>query len=83
MTMRSALTHRGFCLPWRVKPRLSERGPPVQALDPLCCTALPRPRHMGPTGLESPRPGLAAARSPFCFLILSFFPTHLPTRPQH
>lgn len=32
----SACTHRGFCLPWRVKPRLSERAPPQQALDPLC-----------------------------------------------
>lgn len=52
----SACTHRGFCLPWRVKPRLSERGPPSP--DPLCCTALPGPRHMGPTWLEGPSPGL-------------------------
>lgn len=53
----SAYTHRGFCLPWRVKPRLSERAPP-QALDPLCCTALPGPRHMDTTWREGPSPGL-------------------------
>ena len=82
----SACTHRGFCLPWRVKPRLSERAPPHQARDPLCYTALPRPGHMDPTwleGLNTEQALLAATRSPFCLLIFSFFPAHLPTRPQH
>lgn len=85
----SACTHRGFCLPWRVKPRLSERAPPPpphQALDPLCCTALPRSGRTDPTwleGLKTEQSPLAVACSPFCLLILSFFPAHLPTRPQH
>ena len=82
----SACTHRGFCLPWRVKPRLSESAPPHQAQDPLCCTALPRPGPMDPIwleGLSTEQASLAATRSPFCLLIFSVFPAHLPTRPQH
>jgi hypothetical protein len=52
----SACTHRGFCLPWRVKPRLSERGagpPPPPPPRP------PPPRHppppsTGPSELHCP-----------------------------
>lgn len=80
----SACTHRGLCLPWRVKPRLSERGPPSPGPSELHCS----PRPILATGC-SPPPHLemeqaAGACFPtFCLLILGFFPAHLPARPQH
>lgn len=52
----SACTHRGFCLPWRVKPRLSERGPPKPRPSVLHCP--PQTWAQGPNlaGWPQPRP---------------------------
>lgn len=74
----SACTHRGFCLPWRVKPRLSERAPPHQALDPLCSTALPRHGPMDQTWLEDLSPGLKTEQA----LLAAAFSPLLPSHPQ-
>lgn len=71
----SACTHRGFCLPLRVKPRLSERAPPPPptALDPLSHNGLPQ--SILRTGMEGTWPRQSPSRPrtvPF-----------LPLRPSH
>lgn len=52
----SACTHRGFCLPWRVKPRLSERGPPPKPR-PSVLHCPPQTWAQGPNLAGGPQPG--------------------------
>lgn len=81
----SACTHRGFCLPWRVKPRLSERAPPPKPR-PSVLHCPPQTWARGPNLAGGPQPRPEIEQAPLVPIPPSAFassasslPTCLPT----